>query len=103
MRFESIVKGLNHLLLEGWSQINQHIAATHQIQLRKGGIFCHVVQSKKTLLTDCLTNTIMLPVAIKGRKEPLEALGRNSTERTGGVDACSGTSEHLGIDIGGKD
>lgn len=74
MWFESILEGMKHLLLEGWSQINKYIAATHQVQSRERWIFCHVVQGKNTLLTDRLTNTMALPVSIQGSKEPLKAL-----------------------------
>src|SRR5712691_5909178 len=93
------MEDLEHLPLVICSQVDQHIAAAHQIQPRERGIFGHVVQRKDTPLTHRPDNAIAPFLLIDWDKEPFQATSRDGAQRVCWIDSSTGVLEYPGIDI----
>jgi hypothetical protein len=71
MRLESIMQGLQHLLLRSRSQINEDIAATDQVQSREWRIVGHILSRKDTAFAYGFVDLVPLPAPLQRKKKSL--------------------------------
>ena|SRR5437660_11241521 len=85
------------------AQVDQHVAATDQIQVCERRVFEHIVLCKDTLLAHLSGNAIAAVLSIERDEESLQALRRERTERLRRIDPGPSASQSPGINIGGKE
>lgn len=76
---QRIVKIPDDPVLQGLIEIDQHIAARHEIQLREGRVFDQAVGREHAQLADFLGDAI---VAFNGGEPALQPFGRNPLQRS---------------------
>ena len=87
-------------LLQGQVQINQHIAATDQIQMGKRRIAGEVVPRKNAQVPDCFADLVVM---IDPHKKTAESILRNVRLDIVEVDSGPGFLQGGVVDVGGQD
>src|SRR6266478_2860263 len=83
--------------LQNWSQINQQVSATHQVEIGKRRIFDQVLFGKNAHIPNRFVD---LKSAIQPDEESLQALRRNLRNRRLGVEAGARPVQSGIADIG---
>ena len=81
-------------------EIDQHVAATDQVQVRKGRVLGHVMLGKNAGVADGLRYS---PAAPRPGEEAGHSFGRELGESGFGVDARAGLLDRSFADVGGED
>src|SRR5512142_2666847 len=86
-RLEGVLQDRPHLLLQYVAEVDQHVAATNEVQLRERRVLGEVVPGKHTRLTDVLHNLI---TALRSGEETRQSLRRDMGQRSARVYAGAG-------------
>ena len=97
---EAEVEQGQRLLLGRGLEVDEQVAAAHQVQAGEGRVADDVVTGEHHHLAQLLADAE--PVALAG-EVPLVAAGADMAERVAVVDADAGALQGLGVDIGGED
>ena len=99
-RAQRIVERGQRLLLQGRLQIDQQVAATHDIHAREGRVGDQVLAREDHHLAQALADAV---AAFFLGEEPPQALGRNLVGEAPGVQAVAGLVEQRVVEVGGED
>jgi hypothetical protein len=97
---ERIVEGLNHLPLRRRRQVNQHILAREQIDVRERRVCEQIMLGKDAELTDALVNLV---APIDTEKEVIETCWREHTDGSFWIETGPGGLDGPGIEISAKE
>jgi hypothetical protein len=97
---EREVEDLQHALLRLAVDVDEQVAAAHEVELREGRVAQHVVRREEHRLAQLLSDTVVPPLP---DEEAAEALGREVGSDGVGVDAGARVLKRLLVDVRGED
>ena len=98
-RLEGVLQDRPHFALQYVAEVDQHVAATDEVQLGERRVLRQVVPGKNTRVTDALRDLIP---ALRSGEEPRQALRRDMGQRGARVYAGAGFFDGRLADIGGE-
>src|ERR1017187_8911159 len=100
MRLQAVVEDGNKAFMERRPQVDEHVAATDEVELREGRILYHVLLGKNTHFAHALAD---LKVGIHFRKEMPQTIRGNVLDDARRIDAVARLLYRDFADIGAED
>ena len=100
-RVQGVVEQRNQLLLQLGAHVDQHVAATDEVELGERRVLDHVVLGEHQHVANAFVNAVAAAVRLGGEKAG-QARGRNVAGNAGRVQAGPRHRNGLVVDVGGE-